>query len=600
LNFSINDINLKSIPFSRQYSRIRIFEMPVEQGSNENGLFITYSVNAPTNTIRFNLIQIIPEKDGKPLPYTYKADPGSLKIIAGGGEVEVCYDGREILRFRAQGGIDIVFKIKFQTHEQFLDRLDGTAYAAFTGLGEFLFEQNNGAQTYDSKWMGLEMKSADTNVKWTPDADGRIEGYIHHADSFSERPDVQRDFDICVKENLRDFSNWCDKYENVPEKYAHIRLLSIYVIWISMLGKGMLMSDDMVVMTSIGPLPKAMGWQQGYHAMAIYKDIDQAVRFMHSMFICQDKYGEIPDGITDRLLFWANTKPPFQGFALMYILDMIGMEALTKEHCELLYLPMCRWVDWWLTFRDRNNDGIAAYNHADESGWDDASIFCKGLPLATPDLAALLILCMEACSKLAEKLGYSVEAEEWMERSKAMLQKMIEVFWNGEKFICVLDKTGEVVDEESIAVYQPIILGKRLPQEIIEKIAATISNPEMFYTEDGFTSESMKSRHFDTGSGAFVLGVIGAPMQLLLTVGLYNAGCKELALKNAYNWCEKALAMGPQTSRRDLYTPTPPPFEGYIPIFSLTPLPGCFSSWGPAVFLVLGQLLYNDLEERSR
>ena len=595
MNLSVNNLDLKVIPFSRRRSWLFIIEAPVVRGNDsEYGLFLSYSKNVPEYTARYEMIQIIPMKDEKPLPYTYEASPGMLTISAGGGRIDICFDNSSLVRLRAAGGLGLMFRMKFDMHEKFLDRLDGTVNAAFSKLGEYLFESVKGRQSHNGKWLGPQMKPADTDVMWTPEQDGALEGYIQHADYTVNRPEMLRDFDACAAESLKDFEIWCEKYEKVPEKYAQARLFSIYIIWISATGKRGHISEEMISMMRCGPSIRAMAWHQGYHAMAAYNDVDQAVRFLYSMFTVQDEFGQLPDSATDTHLNWGATKPPFQGFALNYLLDKVGIDSLTKEHCELLYEPMSKWINWWTTFRDRNNDGIVAYNHGDESGWDDASIFSKGLPLAAPDIAAFLVLCMEICSKLAGKLGFAAESVEWMGRSEAMLKKMIETFWNGDKFICLLDDTREVVDEESIAMYQPIILGKRLPQEIIDKIADTVSNPDKFFTINGFVSESMQSKYFDMSSGAFMLGLVVAPVQCMMTLGLYNAGHKELAFKNARNWCDRVLEVGPQAVRRDLIGPATPPYEGYQPIYPRVAFPGSLSSWGAAVFLILAHMLNDE------
>jgi hypothetical protein len=258
---------------------------------------------------------------------------------------------------------------------------------------------------------------------------------------------------------------------------------------------------------------------------------------------------------------------------------------------------MKKWAEYWFILRDRDGDGIPSYMHADESGWDDASIFRKGMPTSTPDLCAFLVLMFEAIAKLASRMGKHEEAEAYGVRSKELLDAMIKVYWNGDKFVCFMDTTREIVDEESIAVYQPIILGKRLPEQIRRKIGEAVGNADTFFMPAGFASESQQSRYYDVTWGSFMLGTILAPVQLMMTVGLYNAGEKEVALKNAYNWCEHSLKVGPQTivqsppqkdPRPTGFKPVLPPFKGG------RMMPGFYSSWGAAVFLVLGAMLYND------
>jgi hypothetical protein len=179
-----------------------------------------------------------------------------------------------------------------------------------------------------------------------------------------------------------------------------------------------------------------------------------------------------------------------------------------------------------------------------------------------------------------------------------MLDRLITIFWNGEKFVCRLDGTHEIVDTDSIAVYQPIILGKRLPKEIIDKIADAVGDTTKFLTPKGISSENMQSECYDVANGAFMLGTLLAPVQLMINVGLYNAGRKDVALKAIENWFTLAPEIGPQVIMPSPKQENPPPVpEGTKPVLSggNSPIiPGGYCSWGAAVFMVLGSLLYEE------
>jgi hypothetical protein len=597
LKVSIEDLDLYDVPFSRRLARLMVLNGYYSDAEDAKKVFfISYTQSVTDGSSRPNLIEFEPTVNGEPVPYTYTANPGVLIVSAALGKVEICFDGYERLLIRGTGGLGLRFFVRMQPHEQFMNRLDGTVYAAFPTVGSFLFENTTGDQTSTGSWNALKICHDDTSINWQPGNGGNFLGYIQYADTYVERPEKLNDFDACVIGNRADFDDWCQKYEPVPERYAHVRLYAIYVIWICYLAPKTMLTVPMVYFLRTGPLMRAMGWHQSYQAMALWQDLDTAVGLLHAMFTLQDENGMLPDSASDRYVTMLAPKPPFQGFALSYILDRVGLDALTEAHLNKLYEPMCRWAEYWLTFRDRDGDGLVAYVHGDESGWDDASIFSKGMPVNTPDIAAFLVLLMECCGKLAQRLGKEDESNRWLERSKAMLDKMIRTFWNGDKFVCIKEDTREVVDEDSIAVYQPIILGKRLPQEIREKIGKAVHDPETFFMPWGFASESQKSPYYDVTYGSFMLGTILAPVQLMMTVGLYNAGQIDVALHNARNWCEKSLEIGPQTVVMSPPQKNPKP-TGARPV--LPPRtgtrypPGGFGSWGAVVFLILGNMLYN-------
>jgi putative isomerase len=598
VQYSVDNLDLYEVPFSRRLSRLMILNDYQTQEPQSKRIFcIGYTHAASDGSSRHRLIEFVPMKNGAVLPYTYTARPGLLTIQTETGQVQICFDGTQRLLFRSDNGVGLRFWMRFEPYEQFLDRCDGTVCAAYPKIGAFLFETLMGSQRHNGKWNVQKIKPEDTELFWLPDNDENLSGYIQFDERTVERPDNISDFNACVNEVSKDFDDWCRKYEPVPQRYAHIRLFAVYINWVCYLEPQNILKVPTFYFLRVGPLMRAMAWHQSYHAMILWQDLDLAVDLLYSMFTFQDEYGMLPDGASDKYVTMLAPKPAIQGFALSYILDRVGLDALTTAHCKKLYEPFCKWAEYWMTFRDRDGDGLVAYVHGDESGWDDASIFMKGMPVMTPDVAAFLILLMESCSMLAERLGKTTEADIWMEHSKDMLDKMIESFWNGEKFVCIKEDTREVLDVESIALYQPIILGDRLPDGIAAKIAQKVSDSDTFFMPYGFASESRLSELYDVTYGSFMLGLILAPVQFMMTIGLYNAGHKDIALQNARNWCDKCLEVGPQTVMIGPKQENPRP-TGANSVFSMGDEarrpPGIFGSWGAAVFLALGNMLYHE------
>jgi hypothetical protein len=104
-------------------------------------------------------------------------------------------------------------------------------------------------------------------------------------------------------------------------------------------------------------------------------------------------------------------------------------------------------------------------------------------------------------------------------------------------------ETGETVESGSIASLQPIILGSRLPRQIIDAIADRLDNEQEYMTAGGIVSEILGSPDF-TIKGGFMRGNIVAPVQLLLSMGLKHAGKEKLARKIAERYCDLACKEG--------------------------------------------------------
>ena len=95
------------------------------------------------------------------------------------------------------------------------------------------------------------------------------------------------------------------------------------------------------------------------------------------------------------------------------------------------------------------------------------------------------------------------EAEAWSGRSKKLLNTVITEFWDGEKFITRVN--GAPVESMSAVCYLPIMLGRHLPQHIIDKVAEKLTDETAFLSPIGLCGESMKSPLSGYGN-RFILG----------------------------------------------------------------------------------------------
>ena len=272
------------------------------------------------------------------------------------------------------------------------------------------------------------------------------------------------------------------------------------------------------------------------------EDPAEAWRLICTLFNYQDeKTGRLP-GMLRYQGSSMGMQPPFQGFALDFILSKIGDDFLTDEECRRMYPKWVKWTNYWTTFRNagRGDDTTAIWS-THESGWDDASNFKDGFPAEDPNNMAFLVLMFECASRLAMGCAKFNEAEEWRIRAEKLTQTLIDDYWDGEKFATKVK--GKNVDALSLACYQPIILGKRLQQHIIDKVAEKLTEEGAWLTEIGLASESMKSDQVTFGI-SFVCGRVPGPMNMILTVGLQAAGKQKEADLIARRFCDHVAREG--------------------------------------------------------
>ena len=554
---SMNELNLRNVVFSNQYSRLMILDR--SEAGSAPAFSISLSRDDPTG-IRYNLMSFTPTYEGKPVECRYEADPGVLTLIAEQGKLEICFaPAGDVLKFRSTEGIGVQFHIDFAMHELFVDRLDGSVEIGFSSMGEFLFEVVKGAQTHNNMWIGPKMCATPTDVDWTP-ADGVLEGYINWNTEYVEKL-AFGDFDVDVAANRESFNAWLKKFPETAEIYAPARQAAGYLTWICDQKALWRLKEDAAYMARCGVDQRASAWLQSFYAMAAWRDQGYAFDLLHSFFAMQDKYGMIPGTADDRLVDYALAYAPVQGFALNWILDRIGDENVCAKQCERLYDPMCAWVNWWKEYRAGSN-GLACYNRAAEAKLGAGLDFWYGTPVETPDLQAYLILCMEACGRLAKILGKEEAAAAHFAEAKAWTEKLVAELWDGETFVCKTACGCKSVNSQSALACVPVILGKRLPEEILQKLVKRLADSRKFCTEKGFASESMDSP----------LAKCCCPspeVQQILTVGLWQAGETALAEKAAENWCKFFLQ--PCTAVREV--------------------PGSAGCVGSIVFFTLAELL---------
>ena len=270
----------------------------------------------------------------------------------------------------------------------------------------------------------------------------------------------------------------------------------------------------------------AFGWQQAMQAIFLSRDPKLAWNILRSSFDYQDANGRIKDSITYRPTNGMGMKPPFQGVALDWLMDHCDLSKISKADKKDLYDHMVRWAEFFFNFRDLDKDGVWENQGPVETGWEDASYFYVGFPLACPDMNAYTVRLMDALARLGREIGVPEEdCLVWTAWADKLTQQIIDMFWTGERWVAVNPRTGKKADSLSLPMFGALILGDRLPKEILDKTVDFIWK-NGFVTDYGFASESVDSPYFHHG---FTGGSIIVPAQLIFCLALEAAGRPDLA-----------------------------------------------------------------------
>jgi putative isomerase len=548
--------------------------------------------------------------DGTEVPYTYFSDAGSLRMDSAKGFAQFALTDQEQMRVRGKG---VTLRIELCPAMKEMGTTachgvrplkQGAWEAVFGTYGKFLFKPLKGTVAAVCPWN--EDKGAYDTVIFDliPDDSGEFETAVHDdMTEFDVGSAVYPPFDALVQASLDSYEDFKKNYRKPAKGYETLFDYAVYQNWSHRTkASGGYKEPGIMFQCSIAGV---FSWQQSYQGMAMLNNPKEAWRQICTLFLYQDeRTGRLPSYISYVGGANAGIQPPFQGFAMDALIRRVGDSFLTPEECARMYPKFVKWLNYWLTTRsarrdDPENPGhwddVTAINNPNDSGWDDASNFRDGFPAQNPDVIAFMIALMDMTARLARGCGKADEANSWKARSDRLLNILVTEFWDGEKFVTKVK--GKPVDSMSVICYQPILLGDRLPQHIIDKIAETLTEEGNFLTEIGLATESLRSPLCDYSANTFIAGRVVAPPHMPITVGLNIAGKKKEAALIARRWCdnvkEKGIILGfapyeyyKLTGEKANITPGPVASDGWS-----------WSTWAACCTLTMITSIIPDAEE---
>ena len=482
------------------------------------------------NPQKFYVLPIELQHGGESVPYRLEITPVYARLISEYGEARFCVAAKDTMRIWAKG-VDIRFCPEMTAHEVAKDRGDGTLEICFSS-GRAMLLPVTGSMEMTGAYDAIASLMRDFTAVFHCDADGTLEAAVHYYVS-SRVPDrTYPPFERCVSALDAEFAAYMDTKPKLPDVYEADRVTAAFLVWSNIMEIG---GREFVFMNK-GIHRGAFSWQQAQHAIAQYNNPRFAWELLNNMFVYQDDCGALPDAVTCVMPIYSGTKPPIQGLALQYLSRYTDWSFVPMSELAESYTHFCRLADWWLSLRDTDNDFALQYDAADESGWDDSSMFCKGGPLEAPDLMAYMILLMEQLSDMANRLGNSFESREWKARAERMLELLLRDFWNGEQFTACLSGNHEPVDCGSLAMFIPLILGKRLPETIIEKLCTRLMEEGRWLSPYGLAGEDMQGTAWLPFG--WLAGPVLAPANYIIFLALQECGRNDLAREIAARYCK--------------------------------------------------------------
>ncbi len=533
------------VPFSRYGAYMALNVLPPHWDLPGLTLRTMHGVLASREVFQVRLV-----REGAELPAEVTATATLLRLEADGARAEFCFAEPDLIRVRGHGAALRLSSIRGHDHYAFPAGggawhvncpANHTQYLLLPLRGGLAMDTVHRPRTQDKRKPRRAVRRPRVIAEFTPDESGEFEGAVHEFLTTARKLDLTPSFDECLGEVEREWHAWLRTTPALPQRYEAAAELAMYVNWTSVVApSGNILRPTMLM--SKNWMTKCWSWDHCFNAMALsYRNPDLAWDQFMAPFDHQDEHGVLPDGLSAPGLTWNFCKPPVHGWALSKLARRRGL--LTEKRARQAYRVLRRWTEWWMGPRDGDGDGLAEYHNGNDSGWDNATVFDGGYPVAGADLAAYLVLQMDVLGDLARRLGRQTAAARWRRRADALRKRMLEELWNGEQFVSPRAFTGEVFPEgDSLINFLPIVMGKRLPKVARAKLAEALRPGGRFVTDYGPATESPQSPLYVPDG--YWRGPIWGPEAVIIADGLARAGFGGQAREIARRYCDMCVAGG--------------------------------------------------------
>jgi glycogen debranching enzyme len=326
------------------------------------------------------------------------------------------------------------------------------------------------------------------------------------------------------------WERWFDLVPPVAEQY---RPMYAYAWWV--MANNLISPEGRVTYEAMMPSKiNYVGlwlWDSALHALA-YRHVDPELARdqIRAMIAHQLSDGMMPDAVydegvvaeIDHPIRAEVTKPPILAWAILKLHETDPDLDFLRE----VYVPLVRWNAWWFSMNDDDVDGLAQYNHPFSSGLDDSPLWDYGMPVEPPDLNTYLCVQMGSLAMIAEELGMDSEGAMWRRRAAAIVERMIEDFWDEEAGVF-----RALHNEEPIPVITPFNLYPlwtgQLPAEIRDRLIDHLTNPEEFWGEYVIPAVARNDPDYDPTT--MWRGPVWANINYFFVEALHQVGRQDLA-----------------------------------------------------------------------
>ena len=480
------------------------------------------------------LMKLIPVHHGVMIPYSIHAEAEELTVNTEFGRIRFCFADPALIMVKGENGLGLKLERDCERHQMARRRGEKGFETAFGYVCSIVYNPVQGEIEMNSPWDFERLSTPYIRNEVKPDESGEFLLSIEESEAFGGIRDSYPTYEEALADARADWEAFLSKQPELSEEYRRERAEAAYMTWSNLVNPAGLIKRPYIYMRSTDP---ASAWQMCQNAVVLKNQLDIAIELLLNMLDHQAPSGQLPDFYSDARGAYLMIKPPMQGWALEILMKEHDFaKEVPQEKLVMLYEGYARFADWLFEYRG-GGDGLLFMEHGDESGSDDCPIFRTALAVDGPQPNAFAALLLEKLGDLAKIIGRESESDGWYARSRELIDRMLARFWNGGRFVAFdHDQPDREIDTESIQFYYTLVLGNRLPREVIDRLAEDLEEGNGYLSEGGFTTVNLKnSPYTEVGAGQ---GKILPADQIIVTTGLYMSGKKDQAKRAARIFCD--------------------------------------------------------------
>jgi putative isomerase len=517
-------------------------------------------------------IELLDAKGG-PVNAQPSSTPALTVIQGDGARLECVFGAGGALRLRVRDGKArlALQHIKGGSPVIFALNSDRIQVSLTWVKSQFAVTRLAGRMTLDAPWQGERVERG--VIELVPRKGEWAELAVEAMQSTWPATSHSELFDDVVARRGAEFAAFLKPLPAALPGHEATRALAGYILWSCLAPPRGLVTRPVMLMSKHG-MNRVWSWDHCFNALALaggHPDLawDQFQAFADK----QDANGCFPDSYNPMGYGWEFVKPPVHGWTLARMIEWADPGTARLREA---YDPLVRWTRWWLNARDSDGDGLPEIHHGNDTGADNSTIMNLGMPLATPDIAAYLVLQLDALAHVAQRLGRRADATLWREESARLLKRHLALQWRAGEPRAIRPGQGALPQPgDALQPWMTVVLGDRLPATRQRACVKAISR---FRCVAGLATETLQSTLHERDG--YWRGPVWAPYTLLACDGLRRMGQSKLASQIAADFVGNCRVAG---------------FAENFAADNGAPLRDRAYSWTASAYLVLTQ----NLRERN-